>query len=193
MKDRFTSYRPFLGLTAAALISFVAVCHGPGNQASPSGRQGDHGLTSLAEGASSGSSRTRLVAEYSHSGCTMRDGPGDFAQNCFSVTYSGPAVHKLWSYIQAAKFPGFPATVCSATFEVSGQLANGTPYRSSKVVSGCGAISSGVTLEGLNLVFKPGTTICSRSLWQGSWSSPACVGAPDDSSWSGRPWNPYGK
>lgn len=133
------------------------------------------------------------AAQYSNGGCTMRDGPGDFAQNCFTVTYSGPTVLKLWSYIQAVKYPAFPATVCEATFEVWGTLSSGAPYRYSKVARGCSAISNGLGFEGLNLVFKPGSTICSRSMWQNSWSNPACVGAPDNSSWSGRPWSPHQK
>lgn len=133
------------------------------------------------------------VAQYSHGGCTMRDGPGDFAQNCFTVTYSGPTVLKLWSFIQAVKYPAFPATVCEATFEVWGTLASGAPYRYSKVARGCSAISNGLGFEGLDLVFKPGSTICSRSLWQNSWSNPSCVGAPDGDSWSGRPWSPHQK
>lgn len=133
------------------------------------------------------------LAQYAYGGCTMRDGPGDFAQNCFSVYYSGATVQRLWSYIQAVKFPVFPATVCEATFEVWGTLASGAPYRNSQVVHGCSAISSGSSLEGLNLIFQPGSKICSRSLWQNSWSNPACHKAPDKSSWSGRPWSPHQK
>ncbi len=133
------------------------------------------------------------VAEYANGGCTMRDGPGDFAQNCFSVYYSGPRVHRLWGYIQAVKYPILPSTVCDATFEIWGQLENGIPYRYSQLVHGCSALTSGVSVEGLDLVFKPGSTICGRSLWQNSWSNPACLDAPDSSSWSGRPWNPHGK
>jgi hypothetical protein len=167
--------------------------------ASVSLRPGTDGFTTIAHRSGGAAAEVpldqpvRLAAEYAHGGCTMRDGPGDFAQNCFTIFYTGPVVNKLWSYIQSAKFPAFPATVCNATFEISGQLANGGPYNFSKAVQGCSAITNGVVLENLNLTFKPGSLICGRSLWQGSWSNPACQAAPDESSWSGPPWAPHGK
>lgn len=133
-----------------------------------------------------------FVAEYAKGGCTMRDGPGDFAQNCITIYYTGARVNKIEGGIQAAKAPAFPATVCNATFEMWGQLASGRTYRVSHPASECSAFHLGVTASDVNEVFQSGTTICSRSLWENKWSNPACVPAPDSSSWSGPLWSPHG-
>jgi hypothetical protein len=85
------------------------------------------------------------VTQRASGGCTMREGPGDFSQNCIEVTYNGRRSYQVRGYIQAAKAPAFPATVCNVTVELFGQFADGTPYRASHLATECSAISLGAS------------------------------------------------
>lgn len=116
--------------------------------------------------------------ERDRGGCTMRDGPGDYAQNCITVTYTGNTVNKIKGYIQAAKIDTAQPTICNITVEMWGTLADGTSFRDSGPVESCSVVSLGGSSESVNKVFKAGSTICSRTSWDSKWSSPACVDAP---------------
>jgi hypothetical protein len=116
----------------------------------------------------------RTVAASVDGGCTLRDVPGDLNQNCIRVDFTGNFVEQIYGYIQSGKAPMLPQTVCDITVEMWGQPMSGPPFRVSHQGAGCSEISRGVYYK-VQKALVPGSSVCSRSLWQNSWSSPACI------------------
>jgi len=116
----------------------------------------------------------RTVAASSDGGCTLRDGPGDLNQNCIRVDYTKNFVEQIYGYIQSGKAPALPTTVCDISVEMWGTPVNGPPFRVTHQASGCSEVSRGATYR-IGKALVPGSQVCSRTLWQNSWSSPACV------------------
>jgi hypothetical protein len=120
-----------------------------------------------------GSGDVQLV---SAGGCTVRNGPAQFQQNCIQVDGAGLFVRSIKGYIQAASMPGFPGSVCDITVEISGTLAGNFPYFvSGQTDPGCSLLSRGLTAT-VNKDFAPDSKICSRTFWPNyGWSTPACI------------------
>jgi len=116
----------------------------------------------------------RDVAASSLSGCTQREGPGDVNQNCIRIDYTGNFVEQINGYIQSGKAPFFPQGVCDIDVVMWGQPMDGPPFRVTHHASGCSEISRGAFYK-IAKPLVPGSQVCSRTLWQNSWSTPACV------------------
>jgi hypothetical protein len=117
----------------------------------------------------------RDVAASSVGGCTQREGPGDLNQNCIRIDFTGNFVEQIYGYIQSGKYPLLPQGVCDISVEMWGQPMDGPPFRVTHQAPGCSEISRGAIYK-IAKRLVPGSQVCSRTLWQNSWSNPACVG-----------------
>ncbi len=112
------------------------------------------------------------VQPHTASGCTTRNGPGDFNQNCIDVIGQGIFVDSIRGFM-ASSTDSAPVQFCNVTVNVFGTLTGGVPYNETGTAE-CGTGAAWVDFYP-RAEFVPNSMVCSRTLFADEWSNPACI------------------
>ncbi|MEU4572611.1 hypothetical protein [Nonomuraea sp. NPDC023979] len=107
-------------------------------------------------------------------GCTARNGPGDFNDTCVYVYGQGTHVERVRGAMVSWNFPPVPLTLCGVKVHVWGTYANGARFDRTGQAQ-CSYGGSAYVNWYPNAHFKDRTSICVRTQFKDQWSNPACI------------------